>query len=969
MSVKLSDIVYSMMLTAFLVVFAFVLAKSPTTLAQEDSAYVRKVRVIDAGELGLDNLAGLAYSHQAEVLLTTATSRPEGPQAAGSPIVMITLHETLAGTLPVASSVSDPINMAYDDSTDRLYLLRRTDAQLEEFELGDAGQSAVIADVRALNLDFKDAQGMSFDPKSGRLFILDGTGSRFMTIERDRLGSLDGAAALRDGTASWIELKRPGPKKARGMAYNPADGHLYILSQDEHRLYEVTVSGNVVATRDLSDFHLKDPRGMVFAPTGDPTDEAQEMSLYVVDGGVGSSGGIVEFSLAEPVVQSADEYHTVQAALVETIRTSQFVPPSPDPAGVAYLSSINRLLISDSEVDEMPIFAGVNLFETTLSGSVVYTASTTTFSYEPTGVAFNPHDGHIFFSDDGPDRVFELNPGFDGEYGTSDDDVTFFSTGAFGSYDPEGVAFDSVSGNLYVVDGAGKEVYEIAPGANDEFDGVPPAGDDQVTSFDVAIYGILDPEGIESTVIAGSAYLGTLYILDSATRVAIETTTDGEIVRMIDVSAASAVKAAGLAYAPGSVNPDGMNLYIADRGVDNNTEPNENDGKVYEMSLPITPDNLRPTVSAGPDRAITVSDSATLDGYAADDGLPEGSLMTLWKKVSGPGDVTFANERAVDTTATFSAAGVYVLRLIADDTELIGRDEVTVAVNAPPSADAGQDQLVTLPTSATLNGTVTDEGLPDPPGQIATVWSKVGGPGSVAFADASALDTTAAFSQAGTYFIRLTADDGELSSSDDLTVTVNQAPDVDAGTGQLVTLPASIVVNGTVTDDGVPDPPGAVTLAWSKASGPGVVTFTQASQLDTTVSFSQSGIHTLRLTADDGAATGSGDVVITVNRAPSVDAGPDRIANLQAGILVVGLVSDDGLPNPPGEVSTTWSKVSGPGTVSFSNANAVVTTASFSKPGTYVLRLAADDGAATVSDDSAVVVSMFTTFLPVVSKH
>jgi hypothetical protein len=81
------------------------------------------------------------------------------------------------------------------------------------------------------------------------------------------------------------------------------------------------------------------------------------------------------------------------------------------------------------------------------------------------------------------------------------------------------------------------------------------------------------------------------------------------------------------------------------------------------------------------------------------------------------------------------------------------------------------------------------------------------------------------------------------------------------------------------------------------------------------------------------------------------------------------LVEDDGLPNPPGEVSTTWSKVSGPGTVSFDDANAVATTASFSKPGTYVLRLAADDGAVTVSDDSAVVVSMVTIYLPVVSKH
>lgn len=51
----------------------------------------------------------------------------------------------------------------------------------------------------------------------------------------------------------------------------------------------------------------------------------------------------------------------------------------------------------------------------------------------------------------------------------------------------------------------------------------------------------------------------------------------------------------------------------------------------------------------------------------------------LWTKVSGPGAVTFANQRALDTTATFSAPGAYVLRLtvfpgsgpVADDVSIV----------------------------------------------------------------------------------------------------------------------------------------------------------------------------------------------------------------------------------------------------------------------------------------------------------
>jgi hypothetical protein len=72
-----------------------------------------------------------------------------------------------------------------------------------------------------------------------------------------------------------------------------------------------------------------------------------------------------------------------------------------------------------------------------------------------------------------------------------------------------------------------------------------------------------------------------------------------------------------------------------------------------------------------------------------------------------------------------------------------------------------------------------------------------------------------------------------------------------------------------------------------------------------------------------------------VNQIPLVDAGPDLTTRQTATLN--GTVSDDGLPNPPGTLTTTWSKVSGPGTVTFANPGAVDTTATFSKPGTYVL--------------------------------
>jgi hypothetical protein len=55
---------------------------------------------------------------------------------------------------------------------------------------------------------------------------------------------------------------------------------------------------------------------------------------------------------------------------------------------------------------------------------------------------------------------------------------------------------------------------------------------------------------------------------------------------------------------------------------------------------------------------------------------------------------------------------------------------------------------------------------------MTVLWEKVDGPGTVVFEDANSEDTTATFSIDGTYVLRLTADDGELSGSDDVTIVV-----------------------------------------------------------------------------------------------------------------------------------------------------------------------------------------------------
>jgi PKD repeat protein len=390
---------------------------------------------------------------------------------------------------------------------------------------------------------------------------------------------------------------------------------------------------------------------------------------------------------------------------------------------------------------------------------------------------------------------------------------------------------------------------------------------------------------------------------------------------------------------------------------------------------PATPVNQPPVVSAGSNQTITLPATASLNGTVADDGLPNppGAVTVLWSMDSGPGTVTFANSTAKATTATFSVAGAYILRLTANDGALSASAPVTITVNPaapvnqPPVVNAGSNQTITLPAAASLNGTVTDDGLPNPPGAVTVTWSKDSGSGTVTFANSAAKVTTATFSAAGTYVLRLTASDGSLTASATVTITVNaapvnQAPVVNAGSNQTITLPAVANLNGTVTDDGLPNPPGAVTVTWSKTSGSGTVTFANSAAKVTTATFSAAGTYVLKLTASDGSLTASATVTITVNaapvnQAPVVNAGANQTITLPAVASLNGTATDDGLPNPPGAVTVTWSKTSGSGTVTFANSAAKVTTATFSAAGTYVLKLTASDSALTASASTTITVN------------
>jgi hypothetical protein len=92
-------------------------------------------------------------------------------------------------------------------------------------------------------------------------------------------------------------------------------------------------------------------------------------------------------------------------------------------------------------------------------------------------------------------------------------------------------------------------------------------------------------------------------------------------------------------------------------------------------------------------------------------------LKIEWSPISGPGNVSFTNSHALDTEASFSEYGAYVLSV--DNGQLPpALAQVTIHVNQVPVISASADTIVTLPPNGTLSGEVVYLGLADPNGAV-----------------------------------------------------------------------------------------------------------------------------------------------------------------------------------------------------------------------------------------------------------
>jgi DNA-binding beta-propeller fold protein YncE len=208
-------------------------------LPQTAAADVRVARVIEPGQLGVANPAGLAFSPGAgNLLLVTRT--PGTPPGSATDIETITLAEDRAGTVRIATAVTDPVNMAFDGSANRLLIFHSENGELIEILARADGsldpQTLRRIDARSLGLE--NPQGMTVDPISGRLFILDAGAPRILGVEPDpQLG-------FERPIVSEIDLAWASSSNLRGLALDPTDGHLHVLDPGAQALYELEGRNN-----------------------------------------------------------------------------------------------------------------------------------------------------------------------------------------------------------------------------------------------------------------------------------------------------------------------------------------------------------------------------------------------------------------------------------------------------------------------------------------------------------------------------------------------------------------------------------------------------------------------------------------------------------------------------------------------------------------------------------------------------
>ncbi|MBI3259632.1 MAG: hypothetical protein HYZ54_09190 [Ignavibacteriae bacterium] len=191
---------------------------------------------------------------------------------------------------------------------------------------------------------------------------------------------------------------------------------------------------------------------------------------------------------------------------------------------------------------------------------------------------------------------------------------------------------------------------------------------------------------------------------------------------------------------------------------------------------------------------------------------------------------------------------------------------LTLSYTSLPTATVGPTQNICGLTSNPLGGNTPTVGT--------GVWSMVSGPGAISFSNPSSGYSTATASIEGTYVLQWTINLDTDSSSADITVTYNAVPTT-------ATVGKTQTIEGTFTSKSLDgNKPTMGTGAWSFVSGPGQITFSDASSGNSTATATVVGNYVVCWTISNGICDSSANLDINF-----YEKGTDKLAKILEATL------------------------------------------------------------------------------------
>ncbi|KAF2336918.1 PKD domain-containing protein [Flavobacterium daemonense] len=352
--------------------------------------------------------------------------------------------------------------------------------------------------------------------------------------------------------------------------------------------------------------------------------------------------------------------------------------------------------------------------------------------------------------------------------------------------------------------------------------------------------------------------------------------------------------------------------------------------------------------NAGPDQTLCISDvggTTTMSGNTP----PPDVTTAEWRFVYQPAGsvaVITTPSAPLTTVTNLTVPGLYILEWVFESNNCRTlSDIVRIQMNAPPStANAGPDDTVACQT--------TYKTAAVPPTVGIGTWTFVSQPpGGSAVIDNpnSPVTTLSNINVLGSYTLQWTVTNGPFTnpslcqpSSDTVTITFNADPPSIANAG-----PDQELCNVTSTTmDAVPVTSGVGT--WTQVSGPNTANIASPNTRNSLMFNLIPGVYEFRWTTTtpgNNGCTSQDTVLVTIYQNPSTaDAGPNKIVpqftpiNLNAVAPTVGTGS--------------WTQVSGPSTIGFTDPSSPTTAVTGTIPGIYTLQWNVNNGNCAPSTDT-----------------